>query len=89
MLAFRLIVGVRPMYLLTKLKRYRFGICTSPSVSGVGEGRKAAAEHWSFGGPIMHSTKCMLFQENSKLEQHHYQHDQSSGDLHFPVEWLQ
>lgn len=28
----------------------RFEISTNPNVRGVGEGRKAAAEHWPFGG---------------------------------------
>ena len=28
----------------------RFGIITSPTVGGVGEGRKAAAKPWPFGG---------------------------------------
>jgi len=35
----------RPPYDAEDRGFLRFGICTSPNVSGVGEGRKAAAEH--------------------------------------------
>jgi hypothetical protein len=44
-----------------KIGRFlRFGISTIPSVGGVGEGRKAAAEHWSLGRTLP-SVYEMLF----------------------------
>ena len=57
----------------------RIGICTSLSVGGFGEGRKAAAEPWALGGNssnffpaiIAHSGHCRTSRLSLYYEHHH------------------